>query len=169
MKTKANQLHGNCAADMHPCFFSYAKTGFLMSHDAAQQQLCTSHLYPRPPRGRGMAGLLTFQFSKPCFAGHICGKSPAKKPPPPEADNIQRRTTNDWNHLNKFSSPIPLLLHMKFGFSWPNCSREDFEHTHTHTHTHKHIHTRIRDIWALNKLYMPLYSCTPELDESCSR
>ena len=27
---------------------------------------CTSHLYPPPPRGRGIAGLLTFQFSKPC-------------------------------------------------------------------------------------------------------
>ena len=27
--------------------------------------LCTSHLYPPPPRGRGLAGLLTFQFSKP--------------------------------------------------------------------------------------------------------
>ena len=27
--------------------------------------LCTSHLYPRPHWGRGLAGLLTFQFSKP--------------------------------------------------------------------------------------------------------
>ena len=30
MKTKAKQLHGNRAADLHPFFFSYAKTGFLM-------------------------------------------------------------------------------------------------------------------------------------------
>ena len=27
--------------------------------------LCTSHLHPRLPRGRGIAGLLTFQFLKP--------------------------------------------------------------------------------------------------------
>ena len=29
------------------------------------ENIKNSHLYPRPPRGRGLAGLLTFQFSKP--------------------------------------------------------------------------------------------------------
>ena len=30
-----------------------------------KHHLCTSHSHPRLPRGRGIAGLLTFQFLKP--------------------------------------------------------------------------------------------------------
>ena len=38
---------------------------FLIIFMCGLSSLCTSHLYPRPPRVRGLAGLLTFQFSKP--------------------------------------------------------------------------------------------------------
>ena len=119
---------------------------------------------PSGPRNSG-AFNINFQSpaKSPALRGHICGKSPAKSPRPQRLTIFKRRTTNYRNPLNKFSSPIPLWFNIKFGFSWPSCFREDFEHTH------KHIHTRIREPSALNKLYMPLYSCSPEPAESCSR
>ena len=50
---------------------------------------------------------------------------------------LKRRTTNDMDHLNKLSSPIPWFL-MKFGFNWPSSFREDIStHTHTHARTHQ--------------------------------
>ena len=119
------------------------------------------------PSGPRNSGAFNFSISKALLKALHCGATfvvkALQKPPPPEDDNMK---TNDRNHLNKFSSPFPLWFHMNFGFSWPRCFREAFEHTHKHKHARL---ARRRDPSASNKLYMPLYSCTPGLAESCSR
>ena len=53
-------------------------------HVSETEVLCTSHLQPRPPRGRGIAGILTFLFPKPGYmpstAGILLWSKPCESP-----------------------------------------------------------------------------------------
>ena len=97
------------------------------------------------PTGPGNSGAFNFSVFKTLLNALHCGdkfmvKSLLKAPAPPPPGGWQRSITNDLDHLNKLSSPIPWRIHMKFGFSWPSGLREDiWKHTHTHTHTHIYI------------------------------
>ena len=61
-------------------------------------RLCASHLYPPPPQGRGIAGLIYFSIFKallksPALRGQICGKIPAKCPRPLVDNNDYQQMT----------------------------------------------------------------------------